>query len=336
MAIVPIPVRPSVLERDVDQVLERRLSNDAGFAERFIGLVTAQVGRDLPFDGLGVDAQMPHAGVRGSIDLVARLWHRSGQETGRLLIENKLDSGFTPDQPERYASSASALSTGGRPAFAVLCAPEGYLSRSRHTSPFHARVSYEQIAGWLDGEDRSLLQAAIMRFQMPYEPDPVPAVGEFFDGYEQLAKQYAPDLVIKRNPNSAGARPEASRTIYFDTARSLPRYEFLPTLRFSHQCWDSGSASPSVKIMFADWAEHETCLRRIAMDDLANTRLYLRKAGRSLGLVHDTPRLDNKRPVSEQIQAVIAGLRGASTLRAWMFANSEVLAAWSGAVALVT
>jgi hypothetical protein len=60
--------------------------------------------------------------------------------------------------------------------------------------------------------------------------------------------------------------------------------------------------------------------------------LYLRKAGRSLGLVHDTPRLDNKRPISEQLEAATEGIRAAKKLSSWMYANEPALRSWAEAV----
>lgn len=326
-------VRPAVYERDVDAVLAEALAREPRFQAFFVEAVENHVGCRLSFDGISVDRQVHHFGTRGSIDLAARLWTMDRRERALLLIEDKLDSSFTPDQPERYASSAAAASRAGHPAYAVLCAPAEYIRRSRHVSPFHAAISYEDIAMALQGEARAVIEHAIRRFEMPYEPDPVPAVAEFFRGYEEVARRHAPDLVIKSNPNSSDARPAASRTIYFVTKRTLPQYDFLPTLRFSHQCWDSGASSPSVKIMFDGWAVFGSLLRQVAKDDLALTGFYLRKAGRSLGLTRDTPRMDNTKPVGNQMEAVLQGLRAASALRAWMCSNEDVLRRWSTTVA---
>ena len=120
-----------------------------------------------------------------------------------------------------------------------------------------------------------------------------------------------------------------SRTIYFDTSRSLPRYDFLATLRFSHQCWDSGALSPSVKVMITGWASHAPAVSRIAADALRGGPIHIRAAGESLGLVINTPRMDNLKPVSRQVDAVLTGLRAASALRAWMFENSQELQRWA-------
>ncbi len=329
--------RPKIFERNIDDLLERLLLANAHFAANFIAAVAAEVRLRMIYDSLSIERQAPHSGVPGSIDLLICLHDAADNaETGRLLVENKLDSGFTPNQPERYAASGMAMSRAGRPAIPVICAPAQYLARSKHTNPFKARISYETLASWVTNEEKEQLDAAIARFEMPYEPDPVPAVAEFFDGYVHLAREHAPELIIKSNPNSGGARPEGSRTIYFATSRSLPQYDFLPALRFSHQCWDSSASAPSVKVMFANWSRFETLLQRASAADLSNTPLYLRAAGNSLGLVHDTPRMDNKRAVGTQLEAVVRGIRAAAAIRAWMYANEKVLRRWASLVLLPT
>jgi hypothetical protein len=324
--------RPNVLERHVDGVLARRFERDPKFGRSFIGAASLMLGAPLDYKKLGVEQQARHEGASGTIDLLVRLLDKTSAESCRILIENKLDSSFTPSQPERYASSAVAMSRAGRPAFPIVCAPGGYIAKSKYLSAFKAAVSYEQIASWLDGEDEALVNAAILRFSMPYEPDPVPEVADFHAGYRRLVQELAPELVVKSNPNPGGERPDASRTIYFSTSKTLPHYDFLPALRFSHQCWDASAPSASVKIMFSGWAAHEAALRKGSSSALGNTGFYLRKAGRSLGLAKDTPRMNNKLPINSQFDAVVGGIRAAAGLSAWMHANESILRDWASIV----
>lgn len=130
-------------------------------------------------------------------------------------------------------------------------------------------MSYERLLPFATGRDGELIAVTIERAESPYEPVPVAAVMDFFSGYAGLARNAAPDLVLKRNPNSAGARPEASRTIYFDAQRSgFAGYGFLlkegrpASLRVSHQCWDSGAPNPSVKAMLDGWGRTTSRSRR--------------------------------------------------------------------------
>lgn len=323
--------RPSVLERDVDAVIEKRFRSDPLFVERLVTFVFDVPAHRPEYLSASATPQFPHQGASGTIDFLIRLIGQEA-EVGRILLENKLDSSFTPSQPERYASSAIAMARSKRPAIPVLCAPQAYIERSKYCGAFAKCISYEQLAQWMDGADKDLIEQAIRRFAMPYEPDPVPEVANFFKGYIELAHEMAPELYVKPNPNTREERPEHSRTIYFVVRKSLPSYDFLPTLRFSHQCWDSSAASPSVKVMFDGWAPYESAVRKAAAGELGNTRLYIRRAGRSLALVRDTPRMDNKLAVYRQRDAVIAGIRAAANIRAWMFANEAILKGWASAV----
>jgi hypothetical protein len=163
---------------------------------------------------------------------------------------------------------------------------------------------------------------AIERASSPYEPAPVPAVMDFFSGYARLAQTHAPDLFLKRNPNSGAARPKASRTIYFETKRSGFRsYPFLlkqgrfANLSMSHQCWDSLAPSASVKVMIGGWAQHLPVVSPLLVEVLRPSGIHVRNASRSLALVLDTPRLDNMRPAEEQELAILDALTKLQRLR---------------------
>lgn len=328
-AMLSSPVR--VRESQIDAILLRRLPGDAAFRAAFLAAVSSQVGTTLPSLEATALGQQAHVGATGTIDVLARFWKAGAGQALTLLIEDKINARFTPNQPDRYVASATAMMQPGCPAFSLLCAPGRYLATSRLASRFHARLSLEQLASWLDGADRSLLLTAIEQYDAPPEAMPVPAVADFHRGYREVAADYFPELAVKLGPNSNGERPEGSYTIYFDTRKTLPGYPFLPTLRFSHQCQDK-QFRPSVKVMFAAWAPHAARLAAQARSDLEGTGFYLRAAGASLAIVHDTPPMNNQRPVAEQMEAVLQGLQAAARLRAWMFGNAAVLARWAAAV----
>jgi len=323
--------RPEVYEKHIDEVIESNLRSNPHFASQLTSRLAGRLGTALQFSSLEIVRQSAHIGATGTIDLLVRLRNEEGETQSCLLIENKLDSSFTPTQPQRYASSAIAMTRDAKKAYAIICAPGEYLKKSRHLASFAAQLSYEEVLDWVSGLDHRTLRDAILRFAMPYEPDPVAEVADFHRGYAELVNELAPELAIKPNPNPDGERPEDSRTIYFVVQKTLPHYGFLPTLRFSHQCRDSSAPSASVKVMFAGWADRLASIEPIACRSLAGTQMYLRKAGRSLGLAIDTPHMDNKRPVRTQREAVEAGIYAAAALRAWMFGNQEALHDWAKA-----
>ena len=147
----------------------------------------------------------------------------------------------------------------------------------------------------------------------------------FFDGYAAIAAEAAPDIRIKINPNSGNARPEASRTIYFDArASGFRSYPVLlkgdkpASIRVSHQCWDSSAPSASIKLMLDGWARHIDVVNPILQPALHGTGLYIRAAGRSLAIVADTKRLNNMQPAAGQRAAIEEALFQLGRIRdAW-------------------
>lgn len=315
-------MKPSVTESSLDAVLERLLLGHRNAAALFLESVEHRI-EGVAADRVTVARQVRHANAIGTADLVVRYW--SGTScVAMLLVENKIDAGFTPDQPARYATSRDAhLVSGAAPIVAtLLVAPSIYLTGSKLAAGFDAVLPYERLLLIATGEDRTLVEIAIERAASPYEPVPVQAVMDFFTGYAELVSQAAPDLALKRNPNSADARPESSRTIYYDAKRSgFTGYDFLlkegrlASLRVSHQCWDSGAPNPSVKVMLDGWARHLPLAAPILAGALCGSGVYVRSAGRSLALVLDTHRLNNMRPVAGQETAIRDALAKLMRLR---------------------
>lgn len=315
--------RPDVVEADVDLVLERAFLHRPGFATKF----AIAAGYPADPDRVAVQRQRRHDGSSGTIDLVVTYLSGS-RPVLQILVEDKVDAAFTPRQPERYGMSRDARIRAGvadRVATVLAC-PGIYAGASRHAGGFDAVVTFEEMALWLVGPDRDLLEAAVAKARTPYEALDVPEVSGFFAGLRLLAAREHPGLVVKPNPNVDGARPEASRTVYFDVGRTLASHPGLPTVRFSLQCWDSGAPSASAKVMLAGWAAHAGIIRARAGKALEGTGLYVRTAGGSLAIVADTPRLDNRRPVEEQADAVRAALSSASRLAGWWNRSGAELA----------
>ena len=310
-------MKPSITEAALDGVIERLLLAHTKCAAMLLHAASIHAA----FDRLTVERQVRHVGAYGTADLVVRYW-LGGACTAILLVENKIDAGFTPDQPVRYAISRDAQRSSAPAVATLLLAPARYLAGSKLASGFDAALPYESLLQIANGADGELITNAIERAESPYEPVPAPAMMDFFTGYTELARSAAPELVLKRNPNSAGARPEASRTIYFDAQRSgFAAYGFLlkdarpAALRVSHQCWDSGAPKPSVKAMLDGWARHLPLVWPILMPALLGSGIYLRPGGLSMALTLDTDRLDNMRPATEQVTAILDALSKVRRLR---------------------
>lgn len=307
-----------IYERDTDALLVRLLRTDVAFAHRFTafcGLGEVEI--------VGVRGQQRHCVDTGTIDIVVAL--RGG---GLLLVENKIDAAYSVTraghgQPERYQRSVETFRRAGAHAQSVLVAPARYLAASRFKEAFDLHISYEDFCGWARADDRQLLMQAIEQAEAPYEPLPNEGAGEFFGAMRSLVEHRYPDLAMKHDPNPNGVRPAESRTIYFDVRHTLVAHVGVPPPRMSLQCWDKSAPSASVKIMLGGCAGLSGRIQPPqALKDIGG---YLRPAGRSLGIVVDTPRLDTQRSPEEQISEVTDALDAALRLQLWWRESPEFL-----------
>lgn len=310
-----------IYERQTDALFATALSRNPDFARLFLTVIDG-----APDNGVArVALQTPHQGPghRGSIDL--ELTRADG---AILLVENKIDAGYSvtrtgDPQPDRYRASISALRARGVRAASVLLAPAVYLAGTRHAAAFDHHVSYEALRPALAGADLALLEAAIVQAATLYDPVPNASSAAFFADYEAFARANFAELVIKHNPNGNGVRPTESRTIYFDVPRTLRTWAALPRPRMSLQCRDSAAPSASVKIMLGGWGGRVGSIP--VPGTLAEIGGYIRPAGRSLGLVIDTPQLDTQMPFDAQVPAVEEGLEAARRLVRWWNHHADIL-----------
>lgn len=311
-----------IYERDTDALFANAFRANPAFAALFLSMVG---GGAL----VGVRQQTAHHGPghRGSIDL--ELQRGDGS---LLLVENKIDAAYSvtragDPQPDRYEASIMALRARGIGAASVLLAPQVYLTGNRQAHRFDHRIGYQALRPALVGADLALLNAAILQASAPYDPIPNPNSAAFFAEYKAFAHRHFPALAVKHNPNGNGVRPTESRTIYFDVPHTLRTWPKLPRPRMSLQCRDSAAPSASVKIMLGDWAMRAGAIP--LPSGLEGIGGYLRPAGRSLGLVIDTPQLDTQQPFTTQVAEVEEGLEAAARLAGWWNHEGAALQAWA-------
>lgn len=313
-----------VYERDTDVLFIRLLRERPQFLDLFAALASAD-----PMEGnVTVSGQRRHVGCPGSIDIVVRF--SSGP---MLLIENKIDAAYSVTncglgQPQRYRTSVEAYRAAGVNAISVLLAPLTYLKTTRAAAIFDVQIAYESLRDAIPAADHHLLEAAILQAATPYEPIPNSEAGDFFAGIRQLINSRYPTLTMKKDPNADGIRPDDSRTIYFDVGRTLRLHHGVPKPRMSLQCWDSSAPSASVKLMLPGLAAKAKTL--CVPQSLVDIGGYLRPAGRSLGIVIDTPRLDTQTPIIEQHEDVGDALNAALRLQSWWADSETTLRGWVG------
>jgi hypothetical protein len=318
-----MPNNRRVYERDTDAMFLRLLRERSDFS----AFITNLVAGATPDGAARVEGQRRHLRHTGSIDLA--LSYPNGP---LILIENKIDAAYSVTreghgQPQRYQATVAAYRAQGLEVYSVLLAPEHYLKSSRLADMFDRRVAYESLREAVDATDLALLETAIKQAEAPYEPLSDKGASNFFALIRRLIAEHCPDLVMKRDPNAEGVRPADSRTVYFDVPKTLTRHAGVPRPRMSLQCWDSGAPSASVKITLTGLAYVAKRLR--VPHGLADVGGYLRPAGRSLGIVIDTPRLDTQNSFAEQVDNVIEALEAALRLQKWWDDSAALLTQWS-------
>ncbi len=310
-----------IYECQTDEVFARLLRCDPNFRKGVVRILFP--GRDLEI--AQVEQQTRHRGPAhtGTIDLEVRL-----SRGIHLLIENKIDAGYSVTaagdaQPERYRASVMAITANGNEAHSVLLAPQIYLDGADRKKAFDLALPYEDLVDLTDGEDRILIERAIEEAATPYIPDPNERSAAFFRDYRDYVARNFPSLAMKRNPNGKGVRPTGSRTIYFDVPRTLRSWPNIPRPKMSLQCWDSNAQSASVKIMIGGWANFAN--HAAVPEGLSIIGGYFRPAGRSLGIVIDTPKLDTQHSFESQVEEIQKGLEAADRLVKWYNTSGDHL-----------
>ena len=157
----------------------------------------------------------------GESDLEVAL-ESGGGDPVRLLIENKVNAGFQPQQAERYRTRGSTyLERGDCSSFrTVLVAPDRFFGSATDLKGFDAQVTYEAIRDWFANihamgtrkvYKEALLTAAIQKGTLGYQPEEDAPVTKFWHMYWHLAQVYAIELEMME-PLS---KPARAGFIYF-------------------------------------------------------------------------------------------------------------------------
>lgn len=124
---------------------------------------------------------------------------RLAGDTGVLLIEDKIDANFQPDQPLSYRQEADRLTAAGTETRALLVCPGRHRSRLTAVGAdhFHAVITLEDLLVALDGEGeltvacRAVLSRALeQQTSMPDDFDEVRSA--WGDEYRQQVYELAP------------------------------------------------------------------------------------------------------------------------------------------------
>jgi hypothetical protein len=139
-----------VCERDLDLLLLEELTSSVAFCRWF---VSRAVSWPSQFRSLrSVRRSVTRSSGESDLELTVQL--ESGT-VARLLIENKIDAAFQPDQSDRYRLRSRASIGQGECAecATVLVAPARYFGADDELKGFDGRITYEDIRTWFEQSD---------------------------------------------------------------------------------------------------------------------------------------------------------------------------------------
>lgn len=303
--VVTFPIRVSgVCERDIDLLLLEEFVASLDFLQWFSSRVTDT---SIEVEKL-LNAQRSVTQSNGESDLEILLQDSTGEKR-HLLIENKVNANFQPQQAERYRSRGQGYQQSGSCNVfqTILVAPERYFGSETALKGFDARVTYEEIRDWFKVQRRDverqrykveLLTAAITKRTVGYQRITDAPVSEFWYQYWKLSKEQAPILNMEE-PDSKGAR---ACFIPFKPA-SLPA-----GIKLIHKL-----SRGNVDLQFRGMAEDVNKLRH-QFESVADSDMRFVKAAKSGCIRLQVPRIDTAHEFDTQKEYCILGIRAATRL----------------------
>lgn len=292
-------------ERDVDLLLCSELHCAGGpLRNLFVGDWNDGIAE---FDG----AWVSYVDAEGEADLVAAF--KSGAKSLILLIEDKIDAEFQPEQPERYRRRAHRWAAGSAPGTeieTVLFAPADYLGNDG-SELFDRQISYEAaiaaLAASSDPRTRFLAQTlknGIAAQRQGYKPLYDDAATQVWNAIWEIANAGTPQLRM-RKPDS---RPAGSTFIYFPDAEGLSNAETRRRAKIVYKPASPGNAD----LQFSN-TPAETL--RNAVSGMLEADMSVSAAGKSASIRIKIPIVDFGKSPEGQGEAIRQGMQAAERLR---------------------
>lgn len=302
---------PVVLGIPSESDLDLLLLEEAYASPGFLTLLASRVSQSRL--EVGPVERVQHSAVRynGESDLELT-WDLPDGRRARLLVENKVNAEFQPDQAERYRVRAEKYLRDRDCAVAatLLIAPSAYLKRTGQEHGFDGCVSYEDIATWFEQQaplgrrqqfKLALLRAAIDKPQRSMESPRDPRATEFWHSYWQTCDEQFPEVGM-RKPEDAGVG--SSWITFSPSGVSMG-------VRLRHKL-THGQIDLELADMGRRWAEVRTRFRRTLPSGAEVVQ-----AGRAAAIRLSVPPLDYMLSFADQENEALEGMRAAETLLTW-------------------
>ncbi|WP_404365615.1 hypothetical protein [Marinobacter sp.] len=306
----------SVSERDIDFLLLEEFIASPAFGLWFVGQALTQTG----YQGQVVDARRSVTDTTGESDIEVTFEDAEGRRT-LFLLENKVGAGFQPQQAARYRLRGEGYVSRGicNECCSVIVAPSRYFGLSSGNKGFDHKVTYEMILNWFRSAEGlgnrrdykvALLQAAIEKGTLGYQPEEDSAISSFWREYWLCSCEHAPELEMQE----PGGKPAGSTFVSFHPPE-MPR-----GINLVHKLTRG----------YVDLQVHGAAVRlnslRAQLQPVLAERMTVTRASKSGAVRLSVPRLDTSRPVDSQTAEILAGLQAAQQLFRWYCMNEQAFA----------
>ena len=296
-------------ERDIDLLICSELHSGGPLRDIFLGEWKNEMNQ---FEG----AWVSHHDVDGESDIVAAF--KDENRVLILLIEDKIDADFQPEQPQRYRARAErwkpALPAGSA-VETVLLAPEEY-SENEGSELFDRIVSYEDIMAALGGSAdprtrflAEILQNGIESHRHGYAPKPNEATTSVWTAIWDMALAEAPQLRMERPYN----KPLRAGFVSLANAAGVTTADTGRRAKIMYK-----AVHGYVDIEFASMRAEAL---QEAVEHLLEEGMSIAQASKSASIRIKAPAVDFGQPSDEQEEAIRQGVLAAERLRLFFINN---------------
>ena len=310
--LVHLKKRPAMQwprERDIDLLICSELHSPGPLRNLFLGGWNSGVAE---FDGAWVSCH----DVDGESDIVASF--KAGANVLILLIEDKIDAPFQPDQPERYRARAQrwqASLPSQSEVRTVLLAPGEY-SENEGSDLFDRQISYEDIIAALSGSGDprtqflvQTLKNGVVSHERGYSSEPSEATTRVWRAIWDCVDSEAPRLRMKK-PSS---KPTRAGFIHFGSAVGVSSTQTQGRAVIVYK-----PARENADIQFSNT---QVATLEDAVAGILDSDMTIAKAGKSASIRLKVPRVDFGLPPDDQQDAIRQGVVAAERLRCLFIEN---------------
>jgi PD-(D/E)XK nuclease superfamily len=303
-----------IRERDIDLLLIEELYSSPEFRQHFFRLINSKIAPGVSFPHLPpetsfVAARHSVSSPLGQSDVEVEL--EVADNRCMLMIENKIDASFQPEQVPRYERRAQKYRANGYLVLTILVAPGSYIGAN--TFGFNVSVTYEELLSWFTGErslgDRNMCKTALLKaaIEKSTEDSPTkdPRSIAFFGAYYKVAKVIAPELRMRDQVRGGGF-------LYFRPA-NLPKYLYL-----MHRI-----RKGYVDLQFRGEADNVDDLR-LTFKEVLPGNFEVRRVNGSAAIGLKVEELDRTDDFEKQRKKVEDAIRKAKDLWAWFLRNRDL------------